>query len=212
MIALDLFCSAGGVSEGLARAGFEVVGVDIEPQPNYPFRFIQGDAFEIDLSGYDLIHASPPCQGRTAYGRRPGHVAPVDTDGAIRRIRSRLQATGTPYIIENVPGAPLISPIVLCGSMFDETVGVRRHRIFECSFPVAQLSCRHELQCGDFPPATNRKNRRRTCEVGVWRIPLKVQQRAMGISWMALEELSQAIPPAYSHYLATQFLRSVGRS
>jgi DNA (cytosine-5)-methyltransferase 1 len=201
--ALDLFCSAGGAAMGLHRAGFEVVGVDICPQPHYPFAFRPGDAFEADLAGYDLIWASPPCQGETAYKRRGGHVAPVDTVGGIERIRARLEASGIPYIIENVEGArrALRNPITLCGSMFPETLDVRRHRLFECSFPVAQPKCRHELQRGDFAQATNRTNRRRTCEVGVWRIPLEVQQRAMGIDWMTREELSQAIPPAYAEYL-----------
>jgi len=199
--ALDLFCGAGGISVGLFRAGFDVVGIDIEPQPNYPFKFIQADAFNVPLTGYDLISASPPCQGRTAYKRRPNHVRSVDTDGSIVRVRERLMVSNTPYIIENVVGAPLISPIKLCGSMFDETTNIRRHRIFECSFPVVQPSCRHELQLGSFPQATNRKNRRRTVEVGVWRIPLKIQQEAMGIDWMSLAELSQAIPPIYAEYL-----------
>lgn len=190
---------------GLARAGFEVHGLDIEPQPNYPFQFTQGDAFLAALEGYDLLWASVPCQGHTAYRRRPNHVRPVDTDGAIARARCKLKASGIPYIIENVPRAPLIDPIVLCGSMFG--LDVRRHRIFECSFAIDQLHCRHELQQGSFPQATNRTNRRKTVEVGVWRIALDVQRRAMGIDWMTVKELSQAIPPAYAEYLGVSFLR-----
>ncbi len=203
--ALDLFCGAGGASRGLADAGYEVYGVDIAPQPNYPFQnnFKRMSAFDVNVTmmrEFDLIWASPPCQGRTAYKRRPNHVKPVDTDGNIARIRERLQVTNKKYIIENVPGAPLIDPITLCGSMFD--LEVRRHRIFECSFKVEQPRCKHQFQNGDFPQATNRKNRRKTCEVGVWRIPLEVQQRAMGgVGWMTLEELSESIPPRYAHYL-----------
>jgi len=181
--ALDLFCCAGGATEGLHRAGFHVTGVDISAQPNYHGdRFIQANAFDpgIDYRDFDLVWASPPCQGHTAYKRRPNHVRPVDTDGNIARVRSMLRRFGVPYIIENVPGAPLIAPITLCGSMFDETIGVRRHRIFEASFPLSQPPCRHELQQGDFPQATNRKNRRKTAEIGVWRIPLETQQRVMG--------------------------------
>lgn len=190
---------------GLHRAGFEVEGIDIKPQPRYPFPFQQGDAFEARLEGFDLVHASPPCQGETAYKRRHGHVRAVDTAGAIERIRSKLESSGLPYIIENVEGSRklLRNPILLCGSMFG--LEVRRHRLFECSFSVKQPKCQHHLQHGDFPQATNRKNRRRTCEIGVWRIPLDVQRRAMGIDWMELEELSQAIPPAYGEYLGRQF-------
>lgn len=178
-----------------------MTGIDIEPQPRYPFAFVQGDAFEADLRNYDLIWASPPCQGETAYKRRSGHVRPVDTVGGIERIRARLEASGVPYIIENVEGArrALRNPVLLCGSMFG--LDVKRHRLFECSFSVLAPQCRHDLQRGNFPPASNRTNPRRTCEVGVWRIPTDVQQRAMGIDWMTREELSQAIPPAYSEFL-----------
>lgn len=205
MRALDLFCGAGGASMGLHLAGFEVVGVDIEPHPDYPFSFVQGDALEADLGGFDLIWASPPCQGFTAYKRRPGHVRP--RANLIPAVRERLVSNGAPYIIENVHGAPLLSPVVLCGSMFG--LDVRRHRLFECSFKVDQPKCDHAAQAPRFPCATNRKNLRRTVEVGVWRIPLDVQRKAMGIDWMRLEDLTEAIPPAYSKYLAEQFLRGV---
>jgi DNA (cytosine-5)-methyltransferase 1 len=203
MRALDLFCSAGGATRGLQRAGFHVTGVDIAAQVHYcGDSFGLHDAFEFakrNARHYDLVWASPPCQGRTAYKRRPNHVAPVDTDGSIARIRELLVASGIPYIIENVEGAPLLSPVTLCGSMFG--LEVRRHRLFECSFPVLAPSCAHGTQRGDFPQATNRTNRRKTVEVGVWRIPLETQRRAMGIDWMTLEELSEAIPPAYAEFL-----------
>jgi DNA (cytosine-5)-methyltransferase 1 len=206
--ALDLFCKAGGASAGLVDAGFDVLGVDIEPQPHYPFAFAQRDALSYEryeLRLFDLIWASPPCQGRTAYKRRPDHVYDVDTDGMITRTRDMLRASGVPYIIENVPGSPLIAPVTLCGSMFAETIEIRRHRCFETSFALIQPPCEHARQRGSFPQATNRKNRRRTIEIGVWRIPLATQQRAMGIDWMTLDELSNAIPPAYSRWLGTNF-------
>lgn len=207
--ALDLFCGAGGVSAGLSRAGFDVLGVDLHEQPHYPFEFIQGNALGVldalvQSRRFDLICASPPCQAFTAYKRRPNHVAPRVS--LIPQVRERLKRIGVPYVIENVPGAPLESPIVLCGSMFG--LEVRRHRQFEASFPLPQLRCDHASQQGDFPQATNRANRRSTCEIGVWRIPLETQQRAMGIDWMPLEALSQAIPPAYTDWIAREFLES----
>lgn len=201
MKALDLFCGAGGASMGLHRAGYEVTGVDIEPRPSYPFRFIQADALSFPLDGFDLIWASPPCQAFCAYGRRPGKVVP--RPNLIPAARARLATNGAPYIIENVEGARahLLAPVVLCGSMFG--LDVRRHRLFETSFTVtAPPPCNHAAQRGSFPQATNRTNRRRTVEIGVYRIPLATQRAAMGIDWMSLAELSQAIPPAYSEFIA----------
>jgi len=174
--ALDLFCGAGGASMGLSIAGYDVTGVDASPQPSYPFKFIQADALTRIPKVFDLIWASPPCQAFTAYKRRPGHVSPAEN--LIPQVRQILQDSGIPYIIENVPGAPLEDPFMLCGSMFD--LDVRRHRIFETSFPVMAPDCAHHKQTPRFPPATNRKNLRSTVEVGVWRIPLHVQQTANG--------------------------------
>lgn len=192
---------------GLHLAGFEVVGVDIKRQAEYPFTAVWADATspildEIGwLKTFDLIWASPPCQAFTAYKRRKDHVKP--RENLIPIVRKKLRASGVPYIIENVGGAPLENPVMLCGSMFG--LDVQRHRYFETSFPVAQPKCDHSEWTPRFKSATNRANLRKTVEVGVWRIPLKVQQDAMGIDWMKLPELSQAIPPAYSEYLANQF-------
>ena len=225
-IAWDLFCCAGGASMGLSRAGFQVVGFDISHQPNYPFQFIQADAFAVsdmfDLKWLesnnagipDFIWASPPCQGLTAYKRRPNHVKPVQTIQHIERIRRQLMKLGVPFVIENVPGAPLVDPVLLCGSMFDETIHVRRHRLFEAhGFQIPALACRHERANGDFAQATNRKNRRKTVEIGVWRIPLKTQQIAMGgVGWMTREELSESIPPAYAEHIGRAALAQIRRS
>jgi DNA (cytosine-5)-methyltransferase 1 len=205
--ALDLFCCAGGASAGLAAAGFEVHGVDCEPQPDYPFHFVQADARAVDLSSYDFIWASPPCQGFTAYKRRKNHVRP--RENLIPEVRAMLRKARKPYVIENVVGAPLLSPYLLCGSMFG--LDVQRHRIFETSFPIRELTCNHKIWTPRFKPATNRTNLRKTVEVGVWRIPLAVQQQAMGIDWMPLAKLSQAIPPAYAEYLAREWFRVSGR-
>lgn len=179
-------------------------GFDVVEQPRYVGEaFTRRDVRTItadELSGYDLIWASPPCQGHTAYKRRAGWVAPVDTDGFVALTRRLLVATGRPYIIENVPGAPLVDPVTLCGSMFG--LDVRRHRVFETNFQVAQPSCYHRTQRGTYAHAGNRTNARYTAEIGVWRIPIEEQRAAMDISWMVLEELSLAIPPAYAAFLA----------
>lgn len=201
---LDLFCGAGGAGMGYHRSGFDVVGVDIDPQPNYPFTFHQADAMDENLwFEFDAIHASPPCQAFTAYKRRGDGVG----DGypnLIPELRAALKATELPYVIENVPGAPLENPVQLCGSAFG--LGVRRHRLFETNWALMVPPCAHGLQRGDYPQATNRTNRRKTCEVGVWRIPLAVQQAAMGIDWMTLAELTEAVPPAFTEHIGRQLL------
>jgi DNA (cytosine-5)-methyltransferase 1 len=194
---LDLFCKAGGAGKGYADAGFEVVGVDIEPQPNYPFEFRRGDAVRFLAGGFaarfDAIHASPPCQAFTAYRRRGQGVGDSYPD-LIGKTRGLLKATGLPYVIENVEGAPLENPVMLCGTGFG--LDVQRHRLFESNVPMFGMPCSHGRNAARFTAATNRAaGSRRTVEVGVWRIPLDVQQRAMGIDWMTLEELSEAIPP-----------------
>jgi DNA (cytosine-5)-methyltransferase 1 len=207
-VLLDLYCGAGGAAMGYHRAGFHVVGVDHVEQPNYPFEFRQADAIEYlqELGhAFDAVHASPPCQAFTAYQRRPDHVS--ESPDLVAATRDALIAARKPWVIENVPGAPLNNPFTLCGSMFG--LDVRRHRLFESRFPILLVpECDHESQTPRFPPATNRTNLRRTVEVGVWRIPLDVQQKAMGIDWMSREELSQAIPPAYTEWIGNR-LREV---
>lgn len=209
---LDLFCGAGGAAMGYHRAGFDVVGVDIDPQPNYPFEFIQADALEIGERwrwSFDAIHASPPCQWATAYGRRPNHVG--EYPNLIAPVREMLDEAGVPYVIENVPGAAdyLRHPVVLCGSSFG--LDVRRHRLFESTELIEALPCAHRWQTPRFAQATNRANKRSTVEVGVWRIPLDVQQKAMGIDWMDLEELSEAIPPAYTEWIGRYLMAALDR-
>ena len=217
-LALDLFCGAGGASVGLYLAGFDVVGVDIEPQPHYPpfIEFVLTDVLACDpkwVGSFDLVWASPPCQSFTAYRRRPKHVRPALN--LIPQTRSLLEQSRVEcYIIENIPGAKahLINPVQLCGSSFG--LDVRRHRLFECcGFNPAAPPCNHAWQTPRFPPATNRRNLRCTVEVGVgvYRIPLQAQQRAMGIDWMQLGELSQAIPPAYAEHLGRQAMNSLGK-
>jgi DNA (cytosine-5)-methyltransferase 1 len=131
---LDLFCGAGGVAVGYSRAGFEVIGVDLRPQPNFPFQFIQADALSMNaefLASFDAIHASPPCQAYSdlAKRNRNGDKWPK----LIEPVRGMLSETGLPYVIENVEGAPLRNPTVLCGTMF-KGLRVIRHRLFESNF------------------------------------------------------------------------------
>lgn len=192
---------------GLHRAGFDVTGVDLKPQPHYPFPFVQADALG-DFAGFDFVWASPPCQHFTAYRRRPHHVAP--RPNLIPAVRAKLRAAGVPYVIENVPGASLEHPVQLCGSSFG--LDVRRHRWFETSFALLAPPCQHDRQAPRFAQATNRANLRRTVEVGVWRIPLAVQRRAMGIDWMDLAELSQAVPPAFAEYVGRAALAVLRRA
>jgi len=193
---------------GLYQAGFDVTGIDFVPQLEYPFDFIQADALTFPLEGYDFIWASPPCQAFTAYKRRKAHVKACPN--LIPATRERLKAWGGRYVIENVPGAPLENPIILCGSMFG--LDVKRHRLFEANFPLYQHHCRHHRWTPRFPPATNRTNLRRTVEIGVWRIPLEMQQRAIGIDWMSLKTLSQAIPPAYARWIGLRAMSHIIRN
>jgi DNA (cytosine-5)-methyltransferase 1 len=209
---LDLCCGAGGTSMGYAHAGFEVTGVDEREQPNYPFdqccddalSFLENFTDDPRFGPFVAIHASVPCQPWTAYRRRGGGVGDSYPE-LIAEVREALEATGLPYVIENVPGAPLREPVQICGSSF--RLDVQRHRLFETNWPLTALPCDHDWQTPRFPAATNRKpNSRRTVEVGVWRIPLDVQRKAMGIDWMTREELSQAIPPAYTEHIGHQLM------
>ena len=208
---LDLFSCAGGAGMGYHLAGFHVTGLDKDPQPNYPFRFIQADALEAladreFLAQFDAIHASPPCQAFTAYRRRGGGVGDGYPD-LITPVREYLEASGLPWVMENVARSPVRPMVHLCGSSFG--LDVQRHRWFETNVPMMSPPCAHGLQKPRFPCATNRTNLRRTVEIGVWRIPLPVQQQAMGIDWMTLDELTQAVPPAYTEYIGAQVLASM---
>jgi DNA (cytosine-5)-methyltransferase 1 len=207
-VVLDLFCKAGGSAMGWHRAGFDVVGVDREPQPNYPFEFVEDDAVKfLAVNGGDFAvrAGSPPCQKFTAY-RRKGHGVGDGYPNLIPVVRELCRYIGGPYVIENVEQAraELVDPVRLCGSAFG--LDVQRHRLFESNVPLEGVPCDHSVWTPRFPPATNRTNLRKTVEVGVWRIPLATQQAAMGIDWMTLPELSEAIPPAYTEHLGRQLV------
>lgn len=191
---------------GYAQAGFVVTGVDHERQRRYPFRFIQADVFDaldgLDLSVFDAIHASPPCQRFTRNARQRGTAD--DHPDLIDPIRQRLRATGKPYIIENVELAPLENPTMLCGVMFG--IDVFRHRLFETNWPLIQ-PCHppHQGRVGDGQYVTvaghTGYNSTRDGAIGGtvhdWR-------RAMNVGWMTAAELTQAIPPVYTTYIGAQ--------
>lgn len=206
MKALDLFCGAGGAAMGLHRAGFEVTGVDIKPQKRFPFHFIQGDALDADLNGYDFAWASPPCQRytRAQNAAKNAHSHP----DLIPAIREKLKAWGGPWIIENVVGAPLIVPVVVCGLALN--LKVKRHRLFESNLNIHGTVCPshaqdyyvifgHECRNRRHGKAAGRKNK------------IAVGREAMGIDWMTRGELSEAIPPAYSEFLGRQVIDAVKR-
>lgn len=206
MRALDLFCGGGGATRGLQLAGYHVTGVDLHPQPEYcGDAFTQADALSLPLEGYDLIWASPPCQRYTTL-RGLGKSRANDVD-LIDPIRDRLKGTSTPYIIENVVGAPLVNPVTLCGSMFG--LESRRHRLFECSFPCAQprpCACRGRRNIAVYGKRPGDR-----LPDGVQRAKnLAEGQRALGIDWLSWRPLTQAIPPAYAWYLASH-ATGVGR-
>jgi DNA (cytosine-5)-methyltransferase 1 len=201
--ALDLFCGAGGASSGLAAAGFDVTGVDLARQPRYPFRFIQGDALTARLTGFDFVWASPPCQRFSVISRNLG-IAGRYQD-LIAAIRLRLVLCGLPYVIENVPGAPLRSPVVLCGRMFG--LPLIRHRLFEANFPI--VAPPHIEHTGDeIPVYGNGTSRWHLNRRGGRGVSIEEKRAAMGIDWMARAELAESIPPAYSKFIAEEWMRS----
>lgn len=214
---LDLYCGAGGAARGYHDAGFDIVGIDIEPQPNYPYPCWQQDALEVfdyvrelGLSNVVAIHASPPCQAYSTLtkGTNQGREYP-DLIGPTRAL---LEATGLPYVIENVPGAPLRDPVTLCGSMFG--LGVRRHRGFETNWPLMRPECQHESMprrykvmrhgatyMSRYAPVYGDGGGK---EMAQW-------ADAMGIDWMTSAELAEAIPPAFTEYVGAELLRQLGR-
>ncbi len=203
---LDLFCCAGGAATGYHRAGFDVVGVDINDQPHYPFEFHRADALTYPLEGFDMIHASPPCQKFSTLKNFTKKDYP-DLIGITRnRIKHML------YVIENVYGAPLYDPIRLCGSSFG--LGVWRHRYFESSGVLLGSKCCHKK----FPNPIDvtgtggrQKVKRKKLTGGQARKPCNIAEArtVMGIDWMTRKEISQAVPPAYTEWIGRQLLEQI---
>jgi DNA (cytosine-5)-methyltransferase 1 len=205
---LDLFCGAGGASAGYHTAGFDVEGVDIAPQPDYPYPFTRADALTAAVSGFDIVHASPPCQrysAATPAGRRTEHP---DLVPAVRaKLAAAIAAPGGPwaYVIENVPGAPMHHPVVVCGDSL--RLGVRRHRLFESNLSLAGTGCHHDRTAPPVPVYGSygqRGRARRNTVDGQTSPPTDAARAAMGIDWMPWPALTQAIPPAYTFWLGTQ--------
>lgn len=198
---LDLFCGAGGCSVGYHRAGFEVVGVDIKPQPHYPYTFIQADALTFPLIGFDAVHASPPCQKYSSLANlNKGKKYP----DLVEPVRKKLKKSGLYYVIENVFNAPLVNTFVLCGSMFG--LRVKRHRKFECNFFVMTPTCNH---WGKTAPRGTFNNLKKhdfiTCAGNGF--SKRDGAVAMGIDWnMTREEMAEAIPPIYTEFIGNQLL------
>jgi DNA (cytosine-5)-methyltransferase 1 len=193
---------------GYANAGFDVVGVDIKKQKRYPFEFIQADALEVMadknfLRSFDVIAASPPCQthSRTKHLRDAQGKTTSKID-LIPQTRAALQDSGLPYVIENVPGAPLVNPIVLCGSSFG--LRVRRHRLFESNVPLVGLHCDHRKQ--GRPVGVYGSMRDEIPSGGKTADTIEQAREAMGIDWMIWPELVEAIPPAYTEFLGAQLI------
>ena len=198
---LDLFCAAGGAGMGLHRAGFDVTGVDINPQPNYPFKFIQGDAMDTSLEGYDLVWASPPCQGYSAM--QAIHKNSNKHPDLVEPMREKLKEWGGLWIIENVANSPLKTHFMLCGTMFG--LRIIKHRYFEASFqlPLMMPPCNHSDVYDPWH--------------GKGRTAAKMQE-AQGTPWIPqgggggraagkTGDLNNAIPPAYSEFLGKEAMK-----
>jgi DNA (cytosine-5)-methyltransferase 1 len=203
---IDLFSGGGGCGVGYSEAGFEVMGVDTVHQINYPLMFVQADALTYPLDHADVVHASPPCQRwvRMARGEHPDPLTPT---------RERLRAWGGPYVIENVPGAPLIDPVMICGAALglgavcnDGVYRVlRRHRMFESNLDLRGTGC----GCGDRPiigvygHGSSRSSKRG------YQGDQREREAAMDMDWMTTRELSQSIPSRYSRFLGEQILELI---
>ncbi|HEY8054829.1 MAG TPA: DNA cytosine methyltransferase [Terriglobales bacterium] len=208
---LDLFCCAGGAGVGYSRAGFEVLGIDLSPQPRYPFPFIRTDALELDqkfIETFDAIHASPPCQSYSDLAKRNGNAH--EWPRLIEPVRAMLRRSGLPYVIENVEGAPLVNPVILCGTMF-KGLRVIRHRLFETNFPVLSPPHGRHPICHTFDKRKGQYGK--TNEMrdfvsvnGGGNCSVAAARDAMGISWMTKNELNEAIPPAYTKFIGGQLV------
>jgi len=208
---LDLYCKAGGASKGYADAGFEVIGIDIKKQKRYPYTFIQADCLDVlkdldYLRTFDVIAASPPCQTHSATKHlRVAQGKTTDKVDLIPQTRQALIASGKPYVIENVPGAPLINPVQFCGSYFG--LKVRRHRLFESNLPIIGSGCKHKEQ--GRPVGIYGSMRDEIPGGGHTAKTIEQAREAMGIDWMIWGELVEAIPPVYTYEIGKQLILTI---
>jgi len=205
---LDLYCGVGGASAGYYKAGFDVTGIDLKHGRRYPYKYIKGDVLlylqDLDfLRSFDIIHASPPCQThsitqhlRNAQGKSTSKL------DLIPQTRAALIASGKPYVIENVPGSPLINPIQLCGSSF--ALQVRRHRLFESNMKLTGSVCDHKAQ--GRPVGVYGSLNDQIPKGGKTATTIDEGRDAMGMPWAIWTELVEAIPPAYSEYIGKQII------
>lgn len=223
---LDLFCGAGGCSVGYHRAGFDVVGVDHEPHPDYPFLFMEEDAMDVladtDFLGrFDVVHASPPCPRYSAASVVHGNA--LDHPDLVPPTRQALRAWGGPYVIENVPGAPLDHPLLICGWAMGYR-HLRRHRLFESPLPLMSPGClcphgdsvsvfghsgddRRKATIAARTGTPDRNGRIRTRA----HLPIAQVKELMGVEWMTNRaDVADAIPPGYTHYLGEQVIDLLG--
>lgn len=210
---LDLFCCQGGAAAGYAAAGFDVVGVDLDDQPRYPYEFYRADALAFLADNRDWIrrtfaavHASPPCQGYSNTQRIQGNAHPDLVD----RVRELLDWVGLPWVIENVEGAPLRDPITLCGARF----GLRtyRHRLFETGGELTLTAPAHPEHTAPLrkmgrPPRDGDMIHAVGNFSGVslvrddWCVP-----------WMNRDGIREAIPPAYTEWVGARLLAHLSAS
>ena len=203
---LDLFCGAGGAAMGYHRAGFEVVGVDIKPQKNYPFEFHQADALTFPLDGFDVIHASPPCQRyssatRMTAGRKDDHP------DLLGKTRDALISSGKLWAIENVMGAPFHYYIKLCGTMFG--LKTYRHRGFETSILILnpfQSRCLHKEKLSHNGWGASENGFCGCSGNQKFAGHFELAKKSMGIDWMTWKELTQAVPPAYTNFIGVKLI------
>ena len=205
---LDLFCGAGGAAQGYYNTGlFDVMGVDIAPQPRYPFDFLQADvlgflhSYGLDMYRPDAIHASPPCQHHSAMTHcRPGLIE--NYPPLIEPTRELLEEYGAPYVMENVPGAPLRNPVTLCGFMFGREL--YRHRLFETNWALQQPTHQpHTLpasRAGHWEPGT-------VMSISGHIAPIAKAREVMEMNWTTREELAEAVPPYYTEHVGYQLAR-----
>jgi len=216
---LDLFCGAGGAAMGYHRAGFEVTGVDINPQPHYPFKFYQDDVTKMDwqfFENFDAIHASPPCQGYSRLRHLPW-LKEKKYPLLIDLVRKMLTKSGRPWIIENVEDSPL-EGVILCGQMFG--LPIYRHRKFETSwFILSPGHPKHREVIGhgrtindrrkgslNNPSAKGAWGKQKIITVAGGQFKKADGIRALQIDWMTVDELAQAIPPAYTEWIGKQLM------